>query len=486
MSGGALPETTTNRTTEVPLVLDLDGTLVLGDTLHESLVALLRSRPLSLLQLPVWLLRGRSGFKQAVAERVQLDAGTLRYDDRVVQWIRDEGARREVVLATAAHTRIAEAVAEHVGGIGTVLASDGAVNLKGEAKAQALVARYGVSGFEYAGNDVADLPVFAVAHAARVVRPTARLARRLGRVGNRTHLLEPQTGSPWRAAVRAMRPLQWSKNLLVLLPALGALEAVTRADLVSLALTFVAFGLVASSVYVLNDLLDLGADRTHPRKRHRPLASGALSIGAAAMLHPLLLAAGFGMAWRAGPGVAAVLGAYWVGTNLYSFWFKRLALLDTLTLAGLYTLRVLAGAAAIGEPASEWLLAFSIFFFLSLAHAKRYAELRDAGPGNGHVAGRGYVAADASLVRGQGTASGYAAVLVLALFINSDAMRVHYVQPLLLWLLCPLLLYWMNKLWLAAHRGQLSDDPIVWAFRNRVSRGVGLLGLLLLLLARLA
>lgn len=275
------------------------------------------------------------------------------------------------------------------------------------------------------------------------------------------------------ALVRVLRLHQWSKNALLFLPILAAHHLDDRAALLRVALGFLSFGLVASSVYVLNDMVDVESDRSHPRKRLRPFASGALRLGAGFALVPGLLAAGAGIALLLPPMFGVALTAYWFTTLAYSLRIKRVVILDVLVLAALYTVRIYAGAFAAGVPVSEWLASFALFFFLSLAILKRASELAKATQA---VPGRGYRPDDRVPVSAMGVASGYVSVLVLALYVTSQDVRRLYTQPAWLWMLCVLVLYWISRMWLLAWRGEVDDDPVVFAIRDPASWVVAVLG----------
>lgn len=472
--------------TRVPLVVDMDGTLIRSDSLLEGCVQLWRDRPLQIAKLPWWLSSGRAGFKRALADAVSFNADQLPYNEALIDTLRAEQAHRPIVLCTAADHRFANAVAEHLDLFDDVIATRDGVNLKSDAKAAALVERYGKRGFDYAGNDVADIAVFEQARRAIVVNPTPALRRRVPTIANAEDGPSIRGNSLLSAHWRALRPNQWAKNVLVFVPLLAAADKTSLPHALNAVLALIVFSAVASSVYLLNDLVDLPTDRKHPRKRFRPFADGSLPIVNGLALIPALLIFGFSLAWYISPTFTGVMAVYAVLTLLYSFWLKRLALLDTLVLAGLYTLRILAGAAAIVVVPSVWLLSFSMFLFLSLALAKRHSELMEMqeSMSSEHIPGREYRAGDLMVLISQGSASGYSAVLVLALYINSDSVRTQYRHPEVIWLICPLVLYWINKLWLNSQRRQIHDEPIVWAMRNRVSRGIALLSVVLLLVAR--
>jgi len=454
----------------IALVIDLDGTLLRSDLLLESLFVLLRRRPLLAFALPLWLLKGKAAFKAQIARRVQLDMSTLPWDSRIQTMLKDAEGLRHRVLCTASDRLLANAAAEHIGQFEEVMASDGASNLSGRRKAELLVERFGERGFDYAGNAAIDLHVWRVAREAIVVNaPTAlaKAAARLTRVSS--HL--PAQVSLLPQWLRALRVHQWLKNILVFVPLMASHRLLEPTSISHAALAFAAFSVCASGVYLLNDLLDLASDRQHPRKRTRPFAAGTLSLLHGLLLVPVLTAFAFAVALWLSPLFAAALGTYLLLTLAYSFYLKRIVMMDVMVLAGLYTLRIIAGTIAINAALSFWLLAFSMFLFLSLAMLKRYAELLTVqAQGDAQTAGRGYEVADLPLVQSLGSASGYLAVLVLALYINSTASEILYSHPKLLWLLCPILLYWIGRAWMITHRGLMRDDPVVFAATDHASQ----------------
>jgi len=457
-------------TADVALAIDLDGTLVRTDVLIESVLQLVARDPLALLALFGWLLLGRAEFKRRVAARIAVDAAQLPYEPRVLELARAARAGgREVVLATAAARPHAEAIAAHLGCFDRVLATGEGRNLSARHKAAALVALYGERGFDYAGNARADAAVWKVARGAIVVSPLPGAARA---AQASLSVLETIDCRPARgpSLIRALRPHQWAKNLLVALPLLTAHRLDDPAALARTAAAFFVLCLVASAVYLVNDLVDLPHDRAHPRKRERPFAAGALPLQLGLVAAPVLFLAGIAAAAALSFPFAAMVLAYFALTLAYSFSLKRVVILDVIVLSLLYTVRVLAGAAAIPVVASFWLLAFSTFLFLSLAMAKRYVELeRLAVHGADAPPGRGYAASDAPMLASLGTAAGVVSALVLALYIDSPGVAPLYRSPALLWPLCLVLLYWIGRVWLLAHRGELHDDPVVFALRDRVS-----------------
>ena len=459
-----------------PIVVDLDGTLVHTDMLHESALRALRDKPGHLLRMPGWLHTGKAALKEALAHATHFDPTALPYNLALMTWLREQRALgRHVILCTAADTLIAGAIARHLDLFDEVIASDGVVNLAGRNKADVLEQRFGRGGFDYAGNSQADLHVWERARRAIVVNASATVSDAAASRFEVEHVFA-SPGAGLAVARKALRVHQWLKNLLLFIPLLAAHRYGDLQAWGALVLAFMAFSLCASAVYVANDLFDLDSDRQHPRKRYRPFASGVLPawIGVAAV--PLLLAASMLLALGAGRRFVAWLLVYFCVTCLYTVALKRLVLVDCIALAMLYTLRVVAGAAAADVVLSFWLLAFSIFLFLSLAFLKRYAELQvQVLAGETTVHGRGYITSDAPLVQMLGIASAYAAVIVLALYLNSDAVAALYRAPHVVWGAVPVMLFWVSWVWLRAHRGEMHDDPLVFAVKDRASLAAGLL-----------
>jgi 4-hydroxybenzoate polyprenyltransferase/phosphoserine phosphatase len=473
---------TSQQSSQVPLCVDLDGTLLRTDVLWESMMKLIRRNPLHLFLVPLWLLRGRAHLKRQIASRVGVDAATLPYNRDFLDFLRGERRRgRTLVLVTAADRALAQSVAKHTGLFHEVLASDGETNLRGHTKASALAKRFGKSGFDYAGNSTTDLPVWKESRRAIVVNASESLARRAGEVTKVEHVFDVQPGIRWKTLARALRPHQWVKNLIILVPLLTS-HRLTDLELVRRSLlAFVSFSLCASAVYVVNDLLDLEADRRHARNRGRPFASGEVPIPVGMAMVPLCLTACVLAAWGLSWQFDAVLGVYFVITTSYSLRLKQTALADVFCLAGLYTIRLVAGQAATGIENSFWLLVFSMFIFLSLALVKRFTELDRLRQENRPQAhGRNYRADDLALVSTLGLATGCTAVLVMALYVHSEQVAILYRHPTRLLLVCPLQLYWISRTWLMAHRGKMHDDPIVFALTDKVSYLIGALTLAVL------
>jgi 4-hydroxybenzoate polyprenyltransferase len=453
-----------------PLVVDLDGTLVKTNLLLESLLSMLRHSPLSLFALPFWLLKGRAHLKREIARRGRLDVKLVPYRTDLLGGLRIEHEKgRSLVLATASDERLARQVAGHLKLFDLVLASDGRINLSGERKRERLMSQFGEKGFDYAGNERRDMPVWSSARKAIVVNPNQQLVRAVARVAEvgtvfgdrRAGLVE---------YLHALRPQQWLKNLLVFVPIFAAHRFYEPALWGKALLVFMAFCCCASSGYLFNDLLDLSADRRHPEKRLRPFASGRLALSYGIAMAPALAVLGCLLTVLVSKLLVGVLLLYLVLTFTYSLYIKREVLLDVIVLASFYTLRIIAGAAAIAIRPSGWLLAFSMFLFLSLALVKRYGELVVMRSVDGEQAtARSYELSDAELLASMGTVSGFMAVVMLALYITSGAAKILYGRHEVIWLVCPLLLYWVGYMWLVAHRGRMRHDPIVFALRDRTS-----------------
>jgi 4-hydroxybenzoate polyprenyltransferase/phosphoserine phosphatase len=483
----ASPDAVPPGQTPPPLFVDMDGTLVAGDVLWELIFQAIKTKPLLLLRVPFWLMRGRAFVKQQLASRVCLDPRSLPYQQTVITLLRRERERgREVVLATAADRVVAERIAGHVGLFSAVLASDGCVNLSGRAKLAAIASHAQGTPFDYIGNCHADLPIWRRARRAILVQPSRGVMSKVRTAGVRSDILVTRSGL-LGALIRMLRVHQWSKNVLVLVPLLLAHQASDPERMVQGILAFIAFSLAASAVYIVNDLIDLESDRRHPVKRARPIAAGAVPIPVALAVLPIAIALSVVGSILLLPALfTGTLLLYLGATSAYSARLKKVAILDVLLLAGLYTVRVLGGAFATDVPVSPWFLAFSMFFFLSLAFVKRYAELRLAGQGTeaeGYLLARGYLPTDADLLRSVGAASGYLGVGVLALYINSPEVHALYSRPGMLWLIGPLLLYWVTRVWLLAHRGQLQSDPVVFALKDWSSYVLGGLIAILLVVA---
>lgn len=466
------------------LCVDLDGTLIKSDLMIEALLRWIKANPLRLFLALVWCALGPARLKAELASRVELDITQLPLNDAVLGWLREQKrAGRKLVLCTSANEQVAAQVAVRLDLFDRIIASDATHNLSGCAKADRLVAEFGELGFDYVGNEAKDLHIWKHAHAAIVVADRAHIGRWRRQLRTFQSAFEVEKASV-RDWLRALRIHQWAKNLLLFAPLASAHRLLDLGALADVALAFVLFGCCASGTYLINDLLDLDADRSHPHKSLRPLASGKIGLTRAAAVAVVLICGSVAVAALTLPPLfVAALVLYTATTLWYSFLLKRIAMVDVLSLAGLYTVRVLAGSAAAMVIPSFWLLVFAMFLFLSLAMAKRYAELRSLlDAGQDRASGRGYSVTDLPLLHSFGIAAGYVCVLVFALYVNLGAPD-QYSTPQIMWLVCALLLYWISRVWLKTFRGQMLMDPVVFALTDRPSLLVGVLTAVLVLAA---
>jgi 4-hydroxybenzoate polyprenyltransferase len=449
-------------------------------------VRLLKQNPLAVFLLLSWWMHGRAFLKQQLVQSVKVNPATLPANEEFVAWLRAEKqAGRRLVLATASDLKMAKPVADRFGFFDEVLASDGKTNLRSAAKLRALTEKFGERGFDYAGNSSADFAVWrgvrhaVVVNARRVVEKTAAALAKVDKIF-------PKKTSLPAAFVRSLRMHQWAKNLIIFVPTLAGHKLGDATLLACDVRAFISFCLCASGMYLINDLVDLDADRLHSSKRNRPFAAGDLPLQFGLLGAPLFLAAGIGVAAGLSWNFASVTVWYVGLTMLYSWSVKQIVFLDVLFLAGLYRLRLVAGSVATGIPISQWLLMFSVAIFVSLALVKRYVELTDtASLANGKAsAGRGYFIGHLKMVTWLGYGSGWLASLVLAFYVwQSDEVVALYRHPLLLLLACPLLLFWISRVWWLARRGAMDDDPVIFALRDWASYSIGALALLVMWLA---
>ncbi len=463
----------------LPLCVDLDGTLLRTDSLVEGLIA--AGAALRFGALLGAAVRGRAALKARVAELAPPDPALLPYNQALLDYIRSQRAvGRRIVLTTAASEATARLISEHLGLFDEVIASSAVRNLKGPAKAAALVERFGRGGFVYAGDHRADLPVWADAAAAVMVDVAPAVAARV-RVPVEHRIADRPVQV--RALLRAMRPHQWVKNILVFVPIFTAGALGHGPSWAGGLLAYAAFCATASGIYLVNDLLDLSADRAHPTKRMRPFAAGVVSLPAGMALAVALLTGGALVGWLG--GILGIVVAYAIASTAYSLRLKRLPLVDVFTLAGLYTVRMIGGGEATGHSLSLWLLAFAGFLFLSLALVKRVAELLDgARAGSGLLAGRGYGPGDLAMLQLFGVCAAFCSSLVLALYVQNESTQAHVSGAGLLWLMVPLVLLWNCRIWLATARGYMNQDPILYAVRDRVTWAIGASVMALMLAAR--
>lgn len=452
------------------LVVDLDGTLVRSDMLHESFWSAFGRNWRSPFQAIAALMGGRAALKRMLAERSQVDVTTLPYDEVVLDHIRDwRASGGRTALVTAADQALADRISAHLGLFDETHGSNGQTNLKGSAKAAFLTEHFGAGRFAYMGDHAADLAVWAESGAIITVNAKPDVARRAEALGKPIeHIVTAQP--VLRPFLKALRPHQWLKNVLIFVPVLAA-HQINAPTLLQGLMAFVAFSMIASGVYLLNDLLDLGPDRAHPRKRKRPFASGALPVAVGTFVAPGFLLGGLCLSIPLGWPFVTLMACYFVLTTAYSLHLKRKIVIDICVLAGLYTLRIVAGGVATGIEISVWLFAFAIFFFFALAAVKRQAELVDlAERGKLDVVGRGYHVNDLPIISMIALGSGFVSVLVLALYLNTPDVRELYAQPSVLWGVFVIQLYWITRIVLITHRGQMHDDPVIYAVKDKVSR----------------
>ncbi|HEY0184721.1 MAG TPA: UbiA family prenyltransferase [Rhodopila sp.] len=466
-----------------PLAVDLDGTLILSDTLHESVIGLLKQSPLKIIPLARSLPSGKAAVKRGVAGDIDFDPAMLPYNQELLAYLRSEhAAGRRIGLFTAADQSIADAVAAHLGFFDVVRGSDGVTNLSGRAKVAAIEAEFGPV-FAYAGDSPVDMPIFARAASAILVGPKARLLIKL-RASPNVEAKFPLPGPSPLVWARAFRLKHWAKNALVFVAPL--LAGQYRPVLMSVVL-FVLMGVLASATYLVNDLADLAADRAHPRKCLRPLASGAISVRQGVLTAAVMIIGSLLASFVLMPlGCTLVLASYLVITLLYSATLKHLAMIDVTVLAGLFTLRVLAGGTLVAAPLSPWLLTFSMLFFLGLAAIKRYAELhrviRTLGDG---ASARGYSEPDMPILLATGVSTGVSSIVIFMIYlINEQYPQAVYRHPAVLWGIMPVLLVWILRLWHLSVHGRMSEDPVIFALKDRFSLALGCVILLIMLVAR--
>lgn len=458
----------------IPIVVDLDSTLLATDTLWEQLVFGLFHEPLALLEALPQLLRGRAALKVSLAARIPLPIETLPLRADLVDWLRGEAARgRDIHLCSAANQNVVDAIARRLNIFASAMGS-GAANLKGQAKA-AMLARLFPDGFCYVGDAGADLPVWAAAE-------TVGLAGASPAVARAAHALGKPVEAEFAAAkltpadcLKALRAHHWSKNALIFVPLLLGHAWHDLAAVSDAILGFLCLLLATSATYLVNDLADLDADRRHWSKRNRALASGRLSIPVGLLCAGVALGAAVIAGFLLSLDFALALCAYLALTLAYSFGLKRVPLLDTLIIGILFTSRLVMGITLTTHDYSEWLLVFSLFFFFSMAVAKRHAEIVASGATMTHsLESRGYQVEDAPLTLVFGAAASIASLLIMALFIVEQVrQRNLYHHPAVLWGIPVVLSIWVGRVWLLAHRGRMTEDPVTYALRDPTSLFLG-------------
>ncbi len=452
-----------------PLCVDLDGTLIKTDSLHELFLLLIKQKPFYCFLAIFWLFKSKAHFKAEITKKIKLIPENLPYNEEVIDYIKTQKVDRKVYLVTGSNKVLADSIASYLQLFNGVIASDSETNLTGENKKNHLVEYFGEQGFEYIGNDKVDFPVWKAASSVSVVSQDNSFLQKVRSSFN----IEKEFISPTptiRNYLKGIRLHQWVKNLLVFIPFFLDHRFNDANAFIQLVMAFLCLSLIASFTYIINDLLDLESDRQNQYKRNRPFASCLISIKQAVVLMLFLLVGIIVLLSLLSFPVIITLLVYLATTLSYSFYFKRIAILDVTILAGLFSLRVITGVVSIESEWSFWLLAFSMFFFLSLAFAKRYSEVENLRvEGRESTVGRGYVVDDLPMLNSSGIAAGYISILVIALYIESEKVREMYSHPEILWLICPLLLFWIGRIWLITGRGEMHEDPIVFAIKDKVS-----------------
>jgi 4-hydroxybenzoate polyprenyltransferase len=460
-----------NSISQPTLYVDLDGTVIKTDLLFESILLLLKKNIFQTLLIPIWLLKGRANLKHQLSKRVHIPVELLPLNTEFHDYLKEEVERgRNIVLISASSQLPVRQVSDHLGLFIDAMGSDEDHNLKSKNKVTRILQLDPAGGFAYAGNSKADIAVWSEASEVILVNCKRSLAKNLqhGRESIQ-HFDAPQ--STLKKFWQAIRPHQWLKNALIFLPLILSHQLNQPNLLLQACVAFLSFSCVASSVYLLNDMLDLNSDRQHQSKSRRPFASGELSLVYGYLGAPLLLILGFLIALWLPTEFVFVLLTYWLMTTLYSLLLKSLFLIDVLTLASLYTWRIIAGSAAISVVTTYYLLAFSFFLFLGLAMVKRYTEfLNLQNQGKSTIEGRGYGVENLQTLATIGGGSSLIAVAVFAFYINAPATTELYSSPLLLWAICPLLLYLLWRIWALARRAELDEDPVLFALTDRRSQ----------------
>lgn len=474
---------------EKPLIVDLDGTLIKTDLLFESANLLVGKKPWKLGVFVSWVFRGKSELKERLAKAIDISPSSLPYNEEVIEWLRQQKKEgRYLILATGANNKLAHQISDYLGLFDEVYASDKDTNLTGRIKRDLLIRKFGQFGFDYIGDSNKDRPIWAICNKAYIVNPSKKNIELVKKNNKLDGTFEVRhNGNYLLNILTAMRPYQWSKNLLIFVPIVGANMYGNNSSIFLSIAAFFIFSIVASSIYLFNDLVDINSDRLHPRKKTRPFAAGDLSIIWGWLLWPTLLLLSFTLSIVFLPyDFSYTLAIYIVFTLSYTLYLKKQPIVDVMTLASLYTLRIIAGAEVIAAPLTFWLLSFSIFIFLSLAFVKRYSELKGVKSRHGlaKIHGRGYIGDDLEVVSAMGVGAGYLSVLVFALYVQELVIIGAYKSPEILWLACLFLLYWISRMWLIAHRGVMHDDPIVFSLKDWVSWFIAFLFILVFFLAK--
>ena len=451
--------------------MKLEGAVLRTGTTAELALALLRRRPWMLLAMLGWLLRGRAEFRDRVARQAVFDPASLPYRRPFLAFLRREAASgRAIFLVARSKSDVARAIANHLGLFSDVIEIEHDETPRGETIAKALCVRFGSGDFDYAGSGHADIPVWRTARRSVIVAPSSQLLKNQMWHSQTADVLCPDDRISGRY-VDALRPGRWIKNLLIFIPLLDAANRSSAQFVVSSYLAFCAYCLIASAGYVANDLADLGADRRHAVKHRRVFAAARLSIPRAFLLFAGLAAAGFGLSLFLSPLLAGWMAVYLTLSLSYSLWLKKTLILDILALTSLTMHRILTGFIIAAGMPSFWLLLFAGFFFFGLAMLARYGELKSSRFSGSRLATRAsaYRPGDLDILASFGLAGGYLSAVILALYAITPDAHATFRTPQALWLLCPLLLYWVSRVWIFARRGRVPEDPIQFALKDPAS-----------------
>ena len=457
-----------NKNNSYDIYVDLDGTLIKTDILYESVLLLIKWKFLYLFILPFWLLKGKCNLKYQISQLVDINPKTLPYNKSFLNYLKEQHkAGRKLILATATTEKYAQAIADYLGIFSQIIASTDKQNVSGSVKLEKI--KSNTKDFTYAGNASIDMLIFPYAKESLIVNPTRGLKRKLSNIDNISQVFESDNNTAW-AVFKAIRMYQWVKNSLLFVPILMSQQFTNIDAVLDVIMAFLSFSLLASATYIVNDLIDIPNDREHIRKKNRPLASGNISIPTAILMSLVLFIIAFIIAFNINIPFVYGLVFYLVLTLLYSFQLKSYILIDTIALALLYTTRIFVGALVINITPSLWLIAFSMFIFLSLALVKRCSELQTLiADEKIRTPGRDYTVPDTYILACMGVASGFISVLIVILYLNDTQSISQYRYPEILWLVCPLLLYWVGRMWIKTFRDEMHDDPIVFTIKDKGS-----------------
>ncbi len=466
--------------TNIPLCVDLDGTLIKSDMMFESMAILIKSNPIYLLMIPIWFIKGKLYLKEQLFNRVQIDIDTMPLNDEIVNFlINEKKSGRTILLVTASLQYYADKYKEKFNFLDEAIGSKDGINLSAKYKAEYLKGRFGDKNYDYIGDSHKDLVVWSFAQNALIVSDNTILINKAKEITNIAETWGRTNTPKYKIIFKQLRIYQWVKNLLIFLPALLA-HSLEFNIYFQLLLSFLSFSFVASSIYIFNDLMDLNSDRKHKIKKNRPLAAGNFRISDAFVYTILLMTIGIMIGVFINISFIIVLLIYLITTYLYSIYLKRIYIVDIITLALLYTMRIIAGSATSGFIISEWLAAFALFFFFSMGALKRFTELKNSK--NEKLSGRAYIADDMNIVQIMGICSSMISVLVMVLYINSNTISQLYSNPKILYLIIPILLHWNMRVWVLADRSMMNEDPIVFSIKDKYSYlSILLIGIIMLI-----